>query len=429
MLELIVDKPYSEYLELFYERYGESYCESNKLFIVKNKKGQVTQITRPLVDYADEIVSTDYILITGTKMHIESENQKVAELLNEYMSTAEFNNVWNLYVLQGLILGDTFLKFAIDDEGVPVLSVARLDNAVIKYVPTFNTVSMWIVEYKAYNEQGEVVYVREEYSKDRIRILIDDEVVKDIDNPYGDFWFIHVINKPSLRNNFFGESELNIVYKTIDEINSTLSRMSAIEDIYANPKLVVAGLRDTNSLKKEENLWAINENASISILEYKGDILPSMLEKVKFLEDYLKSKNPELMLSHVKESTGYALKLKLLKLVKKIETYRKNYFTGLKRALKLILKYYGIEDDFKIVTDEIIPNDVLEDVQKFAQLKNMGIISKRTIAERLDINYDLEQKRIKKEEANEANEIVINVGRKSKRGNPGKPEVRADETV
>lgn len=429
MLELIVDKPYSEYLELFYERYDESYCESNKLFIVKNKKGQVTQITRPLVDYADEIVSTDYILITGTKMHIESENQKVAELLNEYMSTAEFNNVWNLYVLQGLILGDTFLKFAIDDEGVPVLSVARLDNAVIKYVPTFNTVSMWIVEYKAYNEQGEVVYVREEYSKDRIRILIDDEVVKDIDNPYGDFWFIHVINKPSLRNNFFGESELNIVYKTIDEINSTLSRMSAIEDIYANPKLVVAGLRDTNSLKKEENLWAINDNASISILEYKGDILPSMLEKVKFLEDYLKSKNPELMLSHVKESTGYALKLKLLKLVKKIETYRKNYFTGLKRALKLILKYYGIEDDFKIVTDEIIPNDVLEDVQKFAQLKNMGIISKRTIAERLDINYDLEQKRIKKEEANEANEIVINVGRKSKRGNPGKPEVRADETV
>jgi hypothetical protein len=429
MLELIVDKPYSEYLKLFYERYDESYCETNKLFIVKNKKGEVTQITRPLVDYADEIVSTDYILITGTKMHIESENQKVAELLNEYMSTAEFNNVWNLYVLQGLILGDTFLKFAIDDEGVPVLSVARLDNAVIKYVPTFNTVSMWIVEYKAYNEQGEVVYVREEYSKDRIRILIDDEVVKDIDNPYGDFWFIHVINKPSLRNNFFGESELNIVYKTIDEINSTLSRMSAIEDIYANPKLVVSGLRDTNSLKKEENLWAINENASISILEYKGDILPSMLEKVKFLEDYLKSKNPELMLSHVKESTGYALKLKLLKLVKKIETYRKNYFTGLKRALKLILKYYGIEDDFKIVTDEIIPNDVLEDVQKFAQLKNMGIISKRTIAERLDINYDLEQKRIKKEEANEANEIVINVGRKSKRGNPGKPEVRTDETV
>jgi hypothetical protein len=428
-MEFIVDKPYASYLKLFYDRYDESYAETNKLFIVRNKKKEVIQMVRSLVDYADEIVTTDYILITGVNMHIESVNKEVADLLNDYLQTTEFSNVWNLYVLQGLILGDSFLKFAIDDDGVPTLSVARLDNTVVKYVPSFNSIGKWIIEYQAYNEAGEVVQVREEYTKDRVRIIIDDEVAKDVPNDLGDFWFIHTINKPSLRHKFFGETELLVIYNTIDEINSTLSRMSAIEDIYANPKVIVSGLRDASSLKKEENIWALSDSADISILEYKGDILPSMLEKVRFLEEYLKSKNPELMLSSVRESTGYALKLKLLKLVKKIETYRKNYFNGLKRALKLMLKYYGIDDDFKIITDEIIPNDVLEDVQKFAQLRNMNIVSKRTVAERLGLNYDLEQKRLKEEDTNEISDVIINVGTKSKRGNPGKPEVKKDETI
>jgi hypothetical protein len=94
-----------------------------------------------------------------------------------------------------------------------------------------------------------------------------------------------------------------------------------------------------------------------------------------------------------------------------------------------MLKYYGIDDDFKIITDEIIPNDVLEDVQKFAQLRNMAIVSKRTVAERLGLNYDLEQKRLKEENTNEISDVIINVGTKSKRGNPGKPEVKKDETI
>jgi len=141
-------------------------------------------------------------------------------------------------------------------------------------------------------------------------------------------------------------------------------------------------------------MWAVPDGATVSILEYQGDIMPSMLQKVKYLEDYLKTKNPELMLSEVKESTGYALRLKLLKLVKKIDTYKKNYYNGLKRALRLVALYKGYDSDFTIYSDDIIPNDILEDVQRFAQMINMGILSKQTASERLGINYELEQERI-----------------------------------
>ena len=428
-LEQIVDKNYKSLLDMFYSRYTENYCKNNQLYITYNKKKEVKTITRPLVDYADEIITTDYILIVGTRMHVVSDNKELEEMLNEFMDTADFANVLNLYILQGLILGDSFLKFSVDDDGIPTLSVPRLDEVHVLYVPDIDRVAKWILEYQAYNIEGKIVQVREEYTKDSIRIIVDDKIVKEATHDYNDFWLIHVINKPSLRYNIVGESELKVIYPTIDEINSTLSRMSAIEDIYAKPKLIASGMRDSQGLKQEDNLWALSDNAQISILEYKGDVLPSMLEKIKFLEDYLKSKNPELMLSHVRESTGYALRLKLLKLIKKIEAYRKNYFFGLKRALRLVAKYAGYDSDFDIVTDDIIPNDVLEDIQKFAQLMNMQIVSKRTVAERLGFDYDLEKQRMQDENELLQGEVEITVPNTSKRGNPGKTEVKKDETI
>ncbi|HHE40762.1 MAG TPA: hypothetical protein ENL10_04595, partial [Candidatus Cloacimonetes bacterium] len=72
-LEQVVDKNYSYLLRLFYERYTKEYCEDNQLYITYDKKKLVKTITRPLVDYADEIISTDYILIVGTKMHVVSD--------------------------------------------------------------------------------------------------------------------------------------------------------------------------------------------------------------------------------------------------------------------------------------------------------------------------------------------------------------------
>jgi len=425
-VEIFATKFYSNELNKFYKRYTLDYCKQNKLFYKEDKRGELRNITRSLVNYADEIISTDYILITGTNLHVESDDSELKSYLNSFISSVEFSNMLNLYILQGLILGDTFIKFGVNDDGEPVLGVPRLDSIQISYIPYLNSVQQWNLYYTGYDEKGNTASIREEFTKTSTKFYINDKLVKNVPHQYGDFMLIHVINKPSLRDNIFGDSELDVIYSTIDEINSTLSRMSTIEDIYAKPRFIISGLRDAKSFVEDDNMWAVPDGATVSILEYQGDVMPSMLQKVKYLEDYLKAKNPELMLSEVKESTGYALRLKLLKLVKKIEAYKKNYYNGLKRALRLVALYKGYDSDFSIYSDDIIPNDILEDVQRFAQMINMGILSKQTASERLGINYELEQERINQDPPQPISIVVPN---NSQRGNGGKTEVRSDEKV
>lgn len=424
-MRIQVNKPYRQMLELYDNRYNAPYCISNQLFIVVNKRGEVRNITRQLVDYSKEIVETDYNLIIGSDIHVESRDEQTAKVLNDFISTAEFQNMLSMFIIQGLVLGDSFIRFSIDDDGNPALTAVRLDAVTVEYEPDYDKIARWFLTYNAYTIDGKSVRVEEIYSNTETIINIDGKEVKRVPNTFGTAWLIHAINLPSLRDNFFGESELNNAYTTIDEINSTYSRISAIEEIYAKPRLIVSGLRDKNSLNQDENVWAITENSDIRILEYQGDIIPSLLKKVEQLEEYLKSRFPELALSNVRETTGYALRLKLVKLLKKIEMYRKNYFSALEKALKLVAAYLKLSTDFSIALGDILPNDIQEEVQRYLMLYNLGIISRKTVSEKLGLDFSLEQERLKEE----GDWRVTAVEPIRKAGNAGKTEIREGEEL
>ncbi|MGC8903438.1 MAG: phage portal protein [Fervidobacterium sp.] len=421
-----VEKNYAYLMRLYFDRYTPDYCRRNNLFYKLDKNKNVVALTRMITDYIQEIIETDYNLIIGTGFHIRSKDAKLEQLLNNYIRSRDFQNMFSLFVLQALITGDTFLKFAIDDDGNPTLTAVRLDNTAIFYESDIDKITAWQLEYDAYLVDGSVAHVKEYYSTDKVEIYVNDKRVKSVDNTYGRMWLIHAILIPSLKYKFLGESEIERAYATVDEINSTYSRIASIENVYAQPRLILSGVKSKDGLREDDNVWSVSENAEVKILEYQGDIIPSMLKKIEKLEDYFRSRFPELVFSNVKESTGYALKLKLLKLVKKIQAFRVNLFTALHEGLSLIALYLGFEPDFEIVTSEIIPPDTFEEIQKYTLLYNLGVVSRRTIAEQLGLDWETERDRMQNE--GDLRFAIPNFELpKGKKGNPGKTEQREGE--
>lgn len=395
MKEVYCTKPFRRLHNLYYYGYTPEYCDERKLFIVRDKQGHIKYMTKAYVDFAQEVINTDYVLILGTKLAIRSPFPDLELFLNEYINQPSFGVLLEKFIMQGLILGDTVLRFSLDTNGAPVLDLVNLVDTRISYFKEGFRVVGYAIEYQTYFD-GELSNVREEYYYNGVKYIIDgqEHVVPHEDNM---LWLIHVANRPSLFYDVWGESDLEQIYEAIDSINSTFARMDAIEDIYAKPRLIASGLREFN-FREQDNVLAINENASIQILEYRGQILPAMLDKVKFLEQYLKEVMPELLLSNLRELTGYALKLKLIKLIKKIETYRRAYFTGLKHALTLVAKHSGFEQiKFDFVLDDVVPSDEMQDVNKLLLLVSAGLLSKRSAAEKLGIDYALEEQRMEME--------------------------------
>lgn len=393
-------KNYNELFDLFYGEYSPEYCSQKQLFIDYDSKGNIKHITKSLVDYAYEIITTDYNLIFGDQFEIYvPENEPATNRLQELLSKNDFNKLARLFVIQGLILGDTALKLGRDQNGNVKIGLVTLLNGTLHYVMEYGQVVAWQYEY-AIKHQDSTLNVKEVYTKDRVQIYIDDKLVKDIPNRYGEFWLIHVANMPSLKDPVWGESELERIGDTIDEMNSTLSRISAIEDIYAKPRIIASGIRDASNLKQEHNVWSTPDNAELKILEYNGNVIPSMLQKYEMLENYLRNKCPELILNDLGNISGYALKLKLSKLIKKIKNYRSVYFEGIKKLAKLALAMDGVVvDEVAIKVDPVIPADEVEDLNKWLMLMQSQLVSKQTVAEALGYDYNEEARKIEEENA------------------------------
>jgi hypothetical protein len=156
---------------------------------------------------------------------------------------------------------------------------------------------------------------------------------------------------------------------------------------------------DKASFSKDDNVWFIRDaQGSISILEYRGDVMTTMQNRVNFLLDVLKMKCPELMLNDLGPVSGYALKLKMQRLIKKIGQLKETYFHAFEEILSLAYEMEtGKKVDFTIVSDLTIPADTKTLITEMVTLNSMDIVSRRTIAEELGYNFDEEQKRLSEE--------------------------------
>ncbi|GEM_PF-3391590 len=398
---------YEDLWSFYAGKYTVQYCQEHDLFVAFDSKGNLAHITRPMIDYQVEVANTDMYFITSGWQDVECDDETAKKRIQEILSANDFEQKLRLFVLQGLVFGDTAMKVGKDDAGNVKFDVVRLRDGILDFEMVNGQITAWT--YRELFSIGKQEPYVERFGTDSYERIQGDKVEVRVPNLYGVPWLFHVANAPSMDYPVWGISEIKKIQGAIDEMNSTLSKISAIESIYADPHFLITGARKGN-MEKEQKAWFVPEGADIRILEYKGNVIPAMLEKYDRIEKNVRDKMPELILNDLGNISGYALRLKLTKLRQKISAYRQVYFTALERMFNLLYKMDSGKDvEFKIEAEDIIPEDSVALAQYLLPLMESDIISKQTVTEELGFNYSEEQERIEQEAVNQySNRVQVN---------------------
>jgi len=114
----------------------------------------------------------------------------------------------------------------------------------------------------------------------------------------------------------------------------------------------------------------------------------------------LKQKAPELMLNDLGNISGYALRLKMQKLEKKILKLRNTYFRKFEEMFGLVYQMATGKDYDTIYysSDLVIPANEEELMKKLTSLRAMGLVSTKTVLTELGYDFDEEQELLKDED-------------------------------
>jgi len=389
-------------INVFFGTYTEAYCKANDLFVAYKKDGSTIKAkTRMIENFQQELVKIDagYIIGGWQEYIVDDETGNAKRLLLDILKDNNWEAEQLKIILQGLILGTTAFRVGKDMSGEVRISHIPIASALISRFG-----DGWVVETNV-EDNGHMAMLREIstsqfYRRERNGVP---EFQADISS-YG-IPFISVIpNRPTIDPNFSswqGEPEWRTIQPQLDEINSSYSRLSMIEDRYANPLLVIKGINDTSDLeiKKDSNVLYLPEGSDVSFLEYQGNILSPCLEKIRELKQSVKNKCPELILQDLTAvNSGYALKIRLQSLKRKISTLRTTYFSVFENYFNVLLKMAtGNDYAISIKAEDVIPEDTESLLKEYIALRGLGILSDRTIAESLGYDYDEEQEEIAKE--------------------------------
>jgi len=395
-------KSFQELINVFFGTYTEAYCKANDLFVAYKKDGSTIKAkTRMIENFQQELVKIDagYIIGGWQEYIVDDETGNAKRLLLDILKDNNWEAEQLKIILQGLILGTTAFRVGKDMSGEVRISHIPIASALISRFG-----DGWVVETNV-EDNGHMAMLREIstsqfYRRERNGVP---EFQADISS-YG-IPFISVIpNRPTIDPNFSswqGEPEWRTIQPQLDEINSSYSRLSMIEDRYANPLLVIKGINDTSDLeiKKDSNVLYLPEGSDVSFLEYQGNILSPCLEKIRELKQSVKNKCPELILQDLTAvNSGYALKIRLQSLKRKISTLRTTYFSVFENYFNVLLKMAtGNDYAISIKAEDVIPEDTESLLKEYIALRGLGILSDRTIAESLGYDYDEEQEEIAKE--------------------------------
>lgn len=387
-------------LESYFGKYRQAYCEENGLFLSKNAEGQLEYKTRAIVKPQQQVIETDLDFTLGEWQKFTNIKQEKADIVNDLLYEQHFfDQIFPFYLLQGMIIGITALKVGFDEYGKVKIGVVPLYTQKLEPTWERGEIVKWALTYDMPDGNG-TARVQEIYTKEYYRKTIAGNGVKRVPNRYGKFWIFPVKNQIDLTDpySFVGVSEWSEINALVDTINSTQSRIDRIEDIYADPRFIIKGA-DATELKREHKAWIVpNPEADIKILEYQGQAMNSMLDRVEKLEKTLKTLAPELMLMEMGQLSGESRRQMLQKIEKKINRIRSTYFPPLERLAELIYEMTtGQKEEFELETDVVIPADREALLKEGTTLAGMGVISIKTLTESMGYDYTEEQNQIAEE--------------------------------
>lgn len=402
-------KNYGEIMQSFLGQYDEAYCLKHGLFVSYNPSTKLVEYITKAIDLThQDVILTDLNFIFGEKFEVSSEDKEAEKFINDLLKNKDMKILLESFVVQGLILGTTAMRFGFDQNGNMKFDVVRLLEETIKDVYDDDTVELkngeygYVVEYSYKNEKHENVRVKEVFTNLRYERHENGELIKSVPNRYGVPWVVVGINSPSLTlssDKLEGEGEYERLRPIVDEINSLHAKMDRIENMYADPKVLVTGATEAE-IKFEDNAWLLpNHNGSITLLEFKGNILEAMLNRLDKLEKLKRATAPETIITDIQMGTGEGMRMKLQKLTKKIMRLRENYFQMFEKMFKVMYKLQTNKDaDFKILVDLVIPQDFDSLLKEATTLYTLNAISLRTLLEKLGYDYTTEINRLKEEQ-------------------------------
>lgn len=194
-------------------------------------------------------------------------------------------------------------------------------------------------------------------------------------------------------------------------INRNVSHYNKVMRIYAHPKWWTRGMGNKpidTSIDATINLPS--ETAEMHLLEMQSEMTANANFIQMLLEHFSYITRVPMVAMGMPDGqgvlSGVALEIRYQPLIQKTDTKRRTYgdlVIELSRRLLVMQKLFSADADIDLTIEwpDLLPSDPLALRQSLAQDMQMGVVSKRTVADRLDYDYDAEQAEIDAEHAHD----------------------------
>jgi hypothetical protein len=269
---------------------------------------------------------------------------------------------------------------------------SRVWRVASRYTLTQDEISI-LYGHSIANKQATMV---ELWTAKDFSLYMDDALIESKPNPYG---FIPFVIFPNVKKpkQFWGESDIPILFMPQRELNRALSQLSRILELSGNPIAVLENIASAEDIKVQPGaLWAIPEDAKAYLLDLlQGGGVRLHIDYIDTLYRSLHdvSEMPRAAWGGgERDLSGTALRIELSSLIQKVlrkRTIRSNaYHERNDMILKLAEKYTGQTFEginHRVLWGPVLPEDYTAQAQTEQVLVQTGVHSRRTAMDEIGI--------------------------------------------
>lgn len=259
-----------------------------------------------------------------------------------------------------------------------------------------------------------------EYTREKVTIWFDGELLEEVPNKYGVIPFVQIHNVPVAGQNF-GASDLDDIIPLNVELNLKKSNVSDIIDYHSAPITAIFGARVSNLERGANKLWGgLPKDSRIENLRLDGDLsaantyISELKETISHIGSVPKSAlGGEASISN---TSGVALHFMLMPLIQRVNIKQGLSKDGIEKINKLILLVgekeglisvpEGVERwkffHNNVTFGDILPKDPMTELQQIQTEMVLGIEDRRGAMERAG-KQDIEEKITKVDSERETN--------------------------
>ncbi|HHW14932.1 MAG TPA: phage portal protein [Firmicutes bacterium] len=368
----------------------EEYLKARKLF----------KEMRDIFGCVARVVDTDARFTMKRKVAVEAEDRFATEI-GAMWERSNFQAEKYKLVRFGANLGDAYLYLLPGPEG-PVLYVGNTEDWTPIYETHDRTKLLAAKQSYTFIEGLKAHRWDRVFWPDRVETYIDEKLQDpplSFAHPFGEVPVFHVRNIDIGER--YGVSSWAVAQPKLDMLNEVASYMRQIIYRYADPKFVAKNVnpeRDSDGRPKamqsrvaptgDNVLYLFGEGTDFGPIEFRGNVLPQVLEFMRDIYADIKDDLPELALSKLREAgdlSGYSVSLHLADATAKIDELRGSYGNAIEWAnqvaVRATLRSKAPLEEFanRVVFEPILPEDRESKVRVWTMERGLGISSRRSI--------------------------------------------------